>query len=483
MGHDHGSTMAIDYDTVIVGGTIQARAVAAAAARQGARIALVEESLAVDTQICRQLTLEVLSRAGENRQQQYFPGPPPPISEADWLALGQRVTAALPLAYPHLALDILAPAGVDIVAEPGQFIPKPRLTFTTPSRCLRGRAYLLSPPTAVTVPAMPRLAEIPLLTPDTLLQLPSLPRQIAIMGRSPDAIALAQALALLGSQTTLICRGNQILPTEDRDISEFVESLLLAVGVDLRLNARIDAIHQSDAVAIQFEDGEYLKVPHLLLATARQPQLGPLNLDRIHLKTSGPAIAVDDQLTTTRPRCFAFGPCLGGYWADHTDQQDGQVALFNALYLPWRKLQSLIRVGQLATIPEFARFGMTAGQARHHFGPAAVVLQIPYGEIPKLHLDDRMTGFCRCIIHQHGQVLGAQIIGPRARELAQTLALLAHRRLTIQSISQMPQLPLTDTELLHRLFEGWRQQRWRPGQWRRDWAENWFNWRRSGFKH
>jgi hypothetical protein len=29
------------------------------------------------------------------------------------------------------------------------------------------------------------------------------------------------------------------------------------------------------------------------------------------------------------------------------------------------------------------------------------------------------------------------------------------------------------------LVEAWQRQRWQPGTWRRDWAENWFNWQRT----
>ena len=472
--------MTVAYDGVIIGGTIQARRVAANAARQGARIALVEPPGEVDCQIRRQLMVQILAQASQRRQQSFFPEDPPVLTGRDWSDLRQRGTAAMDVAYPQLALDALAIGGVDVVLEAGQLSPKPQLAVTTATRRLRGRGYWLSPATEVRVPAIPGLAEAPILTPETVMDLAALPEEIVILGRSPDAISLAQSLAILGVGTTLMTRGSRLLPTEDQDISAFVERLLVATGVTLRLESQLEAIHDyGSQMTLHLTGKEVVKTPYMLVATARQPKLDELNLNRIHVQTTKAGIAVDDQLKTTRHRCFAFGPCLGGYWADHTDDLDGQIALQNALYLPWRKLQQFNRVASLATIPELARFGMTARQARTYYGDAARVIQIPYQQIAKFHLDDRMTGFCRCILLQDGSILGAQLVGPNARELAQYLAWLKQHRISMQSVFQSSHLPFTYSELVRRLAEAWQFRRWRPGHWRRDWAENWFNWRRS----
>jgi pyruvate/2-oxoglutarate dehydrogenase complex dihydrolipoamide dehydrogenase (E3) component len=474
--------MTVDYDAVIIGGTVQARAAGAKAAMQGARVALVEPPASVDGQIRRQLTVQVLTRAAEARQHQNLWDSSSSPAPVDWAALRQRVALAEDIAYPHLSLETLASSGMDVVLEAGQFSPKPTFSFTTESRLLRGRRYLLSPPTRPTIPAISGVSTgAPVLTPETLFDLEHQPEELVILGRSPAAIALAQSLALLGTATTLMTPGCRLLPTEDSDISDFVGSLLLAAGVTLRQNTQLDSVKQEGKgkFTIQLAGENDLVTSHLLLGTSPHPQLATLNLDRASLTPPGPYLGVDDHLRTIRPGCFAFGPCLGGYWADHIDDQDGQIAIQNALYLPWRKLQQLSRVACLQTIPAFARFGFTAQQALRHFGPAVNVIQVSYDKIPCAHLDDRMTGFCRCIIHQDGSVLGAQIVGPNARELTQTVALLARQRIPIQRMAQHLSLPMAYTELLNRLSDSWQLYRWQPGHWRRDWAENWFNWRRS----
>jgi pyruvate/2-oxoglutarate dehydrogenase complex dihydrolipoamide dehydrogenase (E3) component len=182
---------------------------------------------------------------------------------------------------------------------------------------------------------------------------------------------------------------------------------------------------------------------------------------------------------TTHARVFACGPAIGGYWADSTDQGDVAIALRNALYLPWRRFSWLNRLALLPTAPEFARLGLTATQAQRCYGSEAKVLQVPFGQVLKAHYGDDITGFCRWVVRADGQILGAQICGPGASELMATVALAMHQEIPLHRIDRLPILPPSLAAIIPLMIETWQQQLWQPGAWRRDWAENWFNWRRT----
>ncbi len=463
--------MTVDYDAVILGGTVQGREAAALAVREGARVALAEPPGEVERQIRRQIVLTTLAQAGASQRQ-------------TWESLKSQVRSLEAIAYPHLSLDGLATSGVDIVLEPGQFSPRPNLAVTTLTRRLRSRGYLLAPSTAVTVPDIPGLAETPYLTVDTLLNLAVLPESAIVLGRSAAAIALAQALAQLGCRTTLVTRGDQLLPTEDSDISAFVEALLEAAGVTLKLNTRSDTIHYKDSFEVSLVDGDLLKAQTLVLATAAHPILGPLNLSSIGIHPQivhgvATALPVDDRLATAHSRVFACGPALGGYWAEATDRQEVAIALHNALYLPWRKLSCLHRPALLHTTPAYARIGLTADQARRWYGGEATVVQVAFGQILKPHYGSDITGFCRWLVRADGQLLGAQICGPGASELIHTVALAIDQNISLLQLDRVPTLSSSQMAVIPLMVSEWQQQRWQHGTWRRDWAENWFNWRRS----
>ncbi|MGF1517748.1 MAG: FAD-dependent oxidoreductase [Nodosilinea sp.] len=467
--------MTVDYDGVIIGGTVQGRKAAALAAREGARVALVEPPGAVDRAIHHQIWLTALAQAGAKEN-------------FGWDRLKCQVSALAAIAYPHLHLDCLATSGVDVVLEPGQFSPRPQLAVTTLSRRLRSRGYLLAPGTEVTVPEIPGLAETPYLTIDRLLALERLPESAVVLGRSGEAIALAQALALLGTRTTLVTRGDTLLPTEDADMSAFVAALLEAAGVTLQLGTELEHIHYKAGFELSLNQGDAISEPlsaaALVLATASHPVLEGLNLSAVGIQPktihgNPTMLPVDDRLATAHPRVFACGPALGGYWADATDHSDVAIALHNLLYLPWRKFSHLNRPALLPTAPEYARLGLTAAQARRWYGSAATVVQVPFGQVLKAHYGDDITGFCRWIVRDDGQILGAQICGPGASELMHTVALAVHQRIPLQRLEQVPTLSPSLAAMVPAMVDSWQQQRWHQGTWRRDWAENWFNWRRT----
>ncbi len=475
--------MTVDYDGVIVGGTLQGREAAAMAAREGARVALVEPAESVNRQVSQGLLVEILAQAGQRVKDARLRGREITLPELPWSQLGSLVSGAAAVAYPHLTLAGLAARGVDVVVGPGQFSPQPTLTFATAERQLRTRGFVLCPGTQVTVPGIPELATTPYWQVDSLSTMTTQPESVVILGRSGTAIALAQSLALLGTRVTLLSRGERLLPTEDDDLSIFVEALLVAAGVRLCLGERLEQVKYDGSFSIHLASGAPLRAAHLLLATARQPALAGLNLSAMGIRPQPHCLPVDARLNAAHPRVFACGPVLGGYWAEATDFQDVPIALRNALYLPWRRLTALNRVGWLATVPGFARIGMTAAQAQRWYGPDAQVVQVPFGEAIAAHLGGDITGFCRWIVHRDGRLLGVQLCGPQARELMQTMALMVQPPLRLQQLEHLPHLPHGYGELLTSLVAAWHQQRWQPGTWRRDWAENWFNWRRSRPHH
>ena len=478
--------MTVDYDGVIIGGTLQGREAAALGAREGARMALVEPPGSGLRQLRRQLTLQILAQAAAaskpaSQWHQFLPPRPTPVP---WAEVRQRVAGYAARAYPHLSLGALAIAGVDVVLDQGQLSPRPQLAVTTAKRRLTGRRYLLCPDTIPTVPQIPGLAQTPYLTADTLADVATQPQDMVVLGGSADGIAIAQSLALLGSRVTLISRGDRLLPTEDPAMATFVESLLRAAGVTVQVGAKIDQICDrtlADRAGIEIEwtDRAPQRFEHLLLATARQPDVLSLDLDRVGIITHRNYIPVDDRLQTTHPRVFACGPALGGYWAETTDHQDVAIALRNALYLPRRQLMSLHRIGHLPTVPGYGRLGFTATQAQHWYGADAQILHISLDQVANAQTLGDITGFCRWVVHRDGRLLGVQLCSPNASDLIQSLASLMQQGSRIQQWESWPQLPHTLAAIVPQLATRWQQHRWQPGTWRRDWAENWFNWRRS----
>ncbi|HZG38205.1 MAG TPA: hypothetical protein VEZ50_05935 [Nodosilinea sp.] len=54
-----------------------------------------------------------------------------------------------------------------------------------------------------------------------------------------------------------------------------------------------------------------------------------------------------------------------------------------------------------------------------------------------------------------------------------------HQGIPLQRLERVPTLSHRHAAMVLFMADTWQQQRWHQGTWRRDWAENWVNWRRS----
>jgi pyruvate/2-oxoglutarate dehydrogenase complex dihydrolipoamide dehydrogenase (E3) component len=218
----------------------------------------------------------------------------------------------------------------------------------------------------------------------------------------------------------------------------------------------------------------------LLIGTSPRPALADLNLPAVGLRLKNQAILVNRYLQTRHPYIYACGAVLGGDCLPVVARHEAAVAVDNALFWNRRTTRYDQLPYTLLTQPEFCRVGMTIAQAQQRYGPKAVN---SYDAVldgnRKAQALGNTTGFCRLVTHRRGHLLGAHLVGLQASEWGQVLAIARQHRFTLQDLAQLPTLPQTLTDLVRQAAAPWERDRWQPGQWRRDWAENWFNWRRS----
>ena len=372
----------------------------------------------------------------------------------------------------------LMAAGVDVID--GQPTLAPRLRVQVGDRCLTPRQILLALKGTWLPPNLPGLADIPYVTPASLAQLKTLPQSLVILGSSPLALEIAQALARWGVNLTLLTPSRQLMPSEEPMVSQWIAAELGAAGVKVHLGVQPTQVTATaTGICVQAES-ERWTADHLLIGTPPRPDLEALYLERVGLQIHNGVLPVNRYLQTRHPYIYACGEGVGGYCPPVVARHEAEVAVNNALFWNRRKVDYGPLPYTLLTQPEFCRVGMTAEQAQRRYGSKAIVL---YDDLldgnPKAQSLGNPTGFCRLVTHRSGQLLGAHLVGLQASEWGQVLAIALKHRLTLQDLAQLPTLPQTLTDIVRQTAAQWEGDLWQPGQWRRDWAENWFNWRRS----
>lgn len=484
--------MSVDYNLVIIGGSLTARYAASFASRFKARVALVEPSsfqiscASLDSEVAiAQILHQTAHQCPRYPAYEIEPAASSESSTVDWGAVrswGQRL---LSQEMQRRSLPSLAMQGVDVIVskgdvETGEFCRRPRFGIAANGRILQAHAYLLAPMSQPKLPDIEGLSSVPYLTVDTLLDADlDFDGQAVILGDTPRSIELAQALAQLGMATTLVWQAPQFLSEEDHDAAHLLLALLEASGVDVLTDVIVNHVKCIKEQTWVQAGNRAIATDYLILATARVPKLASLNLDAATIRPIGGRLKTTQRLRTSHPRVYACGEAITPLHDPSSAQHQAEYAVKNALFLSTRQYADQTVPTVIRTNPPLARVGLTEHQANQKFDGAIVVLNIPIKEIARSHIDCEQTGFLKVITTQNGRLLGAHCIGQAAGEIIAAIALSMSRHLTINTMSAIRHPSTTYASIINHLSLAWETERLKGDRFRSNLLELVMNWQRD----
>ncbi|MEU9241484.1 NAD(P)/FAD-dependent oxidoreductase [Streptomyces sp. NPDC048385] len=128
----------------------------------------------------------------------------------------------------------------------------------------------------------------------------TVPARLVIVGGGGVAIEMATLWQGLGSHVTLLAR-RRLIPRMEPFAGELVAQGLTEAGVDVRIGARVTALHRPDPagpVTLTLDDGSRLEADEVMFATGRTPATDDLGLDTVGL-TPGSWLDVDTTCLVT----------------------------------------------------------------------------------------------------------------------------------------------------------------------------------------
>ncbi|MGD1860033.1 MAG: FAD-dependent oxidoreductase [Leptolyngbyaceae cyanobacterium] len=461
--------MAVDYDLVILGGTAESYAAATQAVRYGARVALVLQNIdaARSALICQGLF--------ESSPHRFSNGLPADSRLTLWQWAKQRAILIADTLTKDDAQRLLV-QGCDVIAEAGQIVSYRPLTLATAARRLSTRAILVATGNRFDAPSGLGLESASYQTPKTFWQWEELPSSVIILGSSSGGLTLAQWLRQWQIPVTVVTTDAEILTAADPDMSRWMAAHLRAQGVNLCGSAKIENVSvETDNITVKLTD-QVVTATALVVAERPVPHTESLGLDIGWADRP----SVNAYLQTEHPQIYVCGAAMGGDDFPAIARQEAQWAVQNALFWPRRRVNYAAVPYALPTQPPMARVGWTEPQALERFGRDRILVanQSLYDN-PSAQWRESTVGFCKLIAHRDGRLLGCHGVGPAAPEWVQTMALLMAESVPWWRLANFPAAPSSLTELLRQAAQQWESDRWQPGRWRRDWADNWCNWRRS----
>ena len=284
---------------------------------------------------------------------------------------------------------------------------------------------------------------------DELLQAPALPKRLVVIGGGVIGCEFASYLAPLGVEVTVLEREPQLLPGQDADLAQELAATFTRVGVRVHTGALVTAVvPEPPDVVVQWGQGQRLareealprasaqevRADQVLLTVGRRPNTRGMGLAEagVTLTPSG-HVRVDQQLRTSVPQILAVGDVLGQYQTAYTASYEGTVAAENALGGS-RTVDYAAVPECIFTLPEIAAVGMTEAQARTAGHPIGVS-RVPWTISGRALTLDETEGFVKVVYHQETQqILGVQMMGPRATDLIAEATVAIQRGLTLQAL-------------------------------------------------
>ena len=139
--------------------------------------------------------------------------------------------------------------------------------------------------------------------------LTELPRRIVIQGGGYIAVEFACIFAGLGSQVTLVYRGENILRGFDGDVREHLRAELRGRGITVTCGRTVAAVEKSaGAFVTRLSDGGIVAADKVMFAIGRRPNVMGLGIDTVGVEIAEHGgIAVDDFSRTSIGNIYAIG--------------------------------------------------------------------------------------------------------------------------------------------------------------------------------
>ena len=290
------------------------------------------------------------------------------------------------------------------------------------------------------------------------------PGRLVVVGGGVVAVEAATWMAALGSEVTVLVRGETLLAGQEPFAGSVVAQALQAKGVDVRFSTSATGCRRPDArntgvgrvhggpVTVLTDDGE-VEADEVLVATGRRPRLGDVGLDAVGLTP-------DDVLEGRLPEWLhAVGDASGEapltHWGKYRARVLGDAIAAAATGRGPLPVPDGAPVPQVVyTDPQVARVGMTEAEAREA-GHDVEVAEVPFAQVGGAALlRDDAPGRAKLVVDRKGGlVLGATFVGTDAGQLLHGATIAITGRVPVHLLRHaVPSFPDV-TEVWLRLLE------------------------------
>ncbi len=337
----------------------------------------------------------------------------------DFAEVMARIQRVIRKIEPHDSVERFTRLGVDVKQGHAQI--RSPFEVEVGGEILTTRNIIIATGARPAVPDIPGIEAVDFLTSDSLWDLRQQPRRLLVLGGGPIGCELAQSFQRLGSEVTLVQRGERLLPREDAEISAMVMQRFAGEGMTVLAGHTARRFEDANTLICEHAGKEIeIAFDRVLIALGRQANTEGFGLEALGVRiTRGGTIEADPLLRTNIPNIYVCGDVTGPYQFTHTASHQAWYASVNALFSPFKTFRVDYSVIPWATYtdPEVARVGLNEQEAREK-GIAFEVTTYGFDDLDRAIADSEDLGLVKVLtVPGKDKILGVTIVGSHAGDL------------------------------------------------------------------
>jgi mercuric reductase len=329
---------------------------------------------------------------------------------------------------------------VKVIEGWAKFI-EPHTVRVNNSDLYKGLKFVIATGATTNIPQIEGLKDVGYLNNESIFDLEEQPRKLAVIGAGYIALEIAQAYNRFGTEVQILHRSERILRTQSEDITDELTKHLVADGIDIQLNTKIQkVVRDGETIRIYtLQNGEPVEfeTSHILVAPGTKPNTWGIGLDSIGVElTEKGHIKVNTKQESSVAHIYAVGDCTDTPAFVYTAAKEGKIAIENAFQSKGTKVDYTGLPWVVFTDPQVAGAGMDEKEAEEAGIPYEATT-LPVAEIPRAAAALDTRGFIKLIRNSaNNKLIGVRLVVPEGGELVMEASLAIKHGITVQELAE-----------------------------------------------
>jgi glutathione reductase (NADPH) len=428
-----------EFDLIVVGAGSGGLAAAKRAASYGAKVAIIEEKKIGGTCVIRGCVPKKLmvyaarSKKNMDSSEGYGLKSKGVTFESKVLLKNVREEVAR---LSNLHRNSLKKLNVTVFEGVGRFLSQNELEIICP-KTKKVTNRITSKKILISVGGKPKKLNISGIdlawTSDDIFDLEKFPKSILIVGGGYIACEFASIFRNLGTEVTQLIRGKHLLNGFDEDLSSCLEESVTFTGINLINNAQLKSIKRVFGnLESTLDSGNKILTNNILIATGREPNLLPLNLDFLKLKMDGQYLDVDELNQTSNANIFAIGDIINKPNLTPVAIEQGRVFSDNFFNRQKRKVNYENIPKAVFTIPEISTVGLSEEKAKEVYSEENIkIFKCKFTPMSNTFKEKKSKCMLKIIVNSlTDKVLGCHMFGETSSEIIQMISVALNAGIT-----------------------------------------------------